>query len=83
MQVNFVLGKVIGNPANMENIEAKIKEYLSDEKVFTVPTDGIVKVSLFSGDPPFFTIMGTVSDSANRSLLHFSFPDGENIVVKE
>lgn len=83
MKINFVWGKIVGNPTDTDNVEARIKEYLSDEKAFTVPKDGIVKVSVYSDDPPFFKIMGEICDSANQRLLRFSFPDGEKIVVTE
>jgi hypothetical protein len=80
MKINFNWGKIIGVSADKEKIESSIKEYLSDPAIL-IPTDGIVNVSVFSGDPPFFTIMGVIGNSSKEILFKFSFPDGEKIKV--
>ena len=83
MKINFKCGKVIGDTADADKIKASIKACLADPLVFTTPEDGVVNVTVFSGDPPFCTIMGAVGDSTGKILFEFSFPDGENIKITQ
>jgi hypothetical protein len=81
MNINFKWGRFVGDQADKGKVEANIKELLLDPLVFTVPGDGIVNVSLYSGDPPSCKTLGVVSDGTKELLLLVSSSDIDNTAI--